>query len=115
MNETFQQFFQSGPLHGLVALVLCFLLYVVAGLLPLLGAVYLIYFLLTLRMRRNERARIRLALLAHGLTYGHPLAAPTHADAASREQSLSVRFPLLTARREYESPLHHAIDSLRGL
>ncbi len=53
MNDSFQQFFHSGALGAIAALAICFLFYVVAGLLPLLGAVYLIYFLLTLPMRRN--------------------------------------------------------------
>src|SRR2546423_5875159 len=112
MSETFQQFFQSGPLQGLVALALCFLLYVAAGLLPLLGAVYLIYFLLTLPMRRNERARIFLDLLELGLNKGRTPEAAILGPAASRDRSLSVRFHLLAAHLEKGARLRDALDQV---
>jgi type II secretory pathway component PulF len=76
---------------------LLFGLYIVTGLLPLLGIVYLIYFFLTLPMRRAERARIFLDLLELGIKSGHT---PEHAiiDAAtSCDRSLGVRFHLLAA------------------
>src|SRR2546423_11717970 len=115
MSETFQQFFQSGPLQGLVALALCFLLYVAAGLLPLLGAVYLIYFLLTLPMRRNERARVFLDLLELGLKNGHTPEAAILGAAASRDRSLGVRFHLLAAHLEKGLPLHAALERVPRL
>ncbi|MEY2428806.1 MAG: Type secretion system protein [Verrucomicrobiota bacterium] len=115
MNESFQQFFQSGPLEGLVALVICFLLYVVAGLLPLLGVVYVIYFLLTLPMRRNERARIFLDLLELGLRNGHTPEAAILGPSQSHDHSLSVRFHLLAAHLEKGFSLHDALEQVPRL
>src|SRR4030081_862739 len=115
MNDSFQQFFHSGPLGGIVALALCFLLYVLAGLLPLLGAVYLIYFLLTLPMRRNERARIFLDLLELGLRNGRSPEAAITAVAASRDRSLGVRFHLLAAHLEKGLGLHDALERVPRL
>ena len=46
---------------GFAAFVLAVLIYAVAGLVPVCAAVYLIYFLLSLPMRRNERTRQRCA------------------------------------------------------
>jgi type II secretory pathway component PulF len=115
MNETFQQFFQSGPLQGLLTLVLCFLLYVVAGLLPLLGIVYVIYFLLTLPMRRNERARLFLDLLELGLRNGRTPEAAILGPAACRDRSLSVRFHLMAAHLEKGLSLHDAIERVPRL
>ena len=115
MNESFQQFFQSGPLQGIATLALCFLLYVVAGLLPLFGAVYLIYFLLTLPMRRNERARVFLDLLELGLKNGRTPEAAILGVSASRDRSLGVRFHLLAAHLETGMRLHDALEQVPRL
>lgn len=64
------------------------------------GVIYLLYFLMTLPMRRNERARLFLDLLELGLKEG---VAPEKAivDAASsRDRVLGVRFQLLAAYLE---------------
>src|SRR2546430_6335534 len=112
MNDIFQQFFHSGPLEAIAALAICFLLYVVAGLLPLFGAVYLIYFLLTLPMRRNERARIFLDLLELGLRNGRSPEASIIGAAASHDRSLGVRFHLLAAHLERGMRLHDALEQV---
>src|SRR5258706_1578205 len=115
MNDSFQQFFHSGPLEGLLALALCFLLYVVAGLLPLFGAVYLIYFLLTLPMRRNERARIFLHLWELGLRNGRSPEAAIAGAGASHDRSLGVRFHLLAAHLEKGLRLRDALEQVPRL
>lgn len=65
---------------GTVALV--FLLYVVVVLTPLCGLLYVVYFLLTLPLRRKERARIFIDLLESGM-----------AEGLSPEQALAISAP----------------------
>lgn len=66
--------------------------------LPLIcGALYAIYFLLTLPMRRSERARLFLDVVELGLKAGHAPEATVQSAAASRDVSLGVRFHLLAA------------------
>src|SRR5881296_2088302 len=91
---------QSDPFQGIAGAVVFFLLYWVAGFLPACGVVYLIYFLLTLPMRRNERARFFLDLLERGLKEGRTLEATVAQAAASRDRALGVRFHLLAAYLE---------------
>ncbi len=100
MNDSFAQLFQSDPLRAIGLACLTLIVYLCAGVLPICGASYVIYFLLTLPLRRNERARMFLDLLELGLREGHtPEAAVTRA-AASRDRSLGVRFHLLAAHIE---------------
>src|SRR5689334_21885299 len=97
MVELLRQLLEPNPVRGLFEVLLGFLLYTLLGLLPVIGSVYLIYFLVTLPMRRAERARIFLDLLELGLLEGRsPEAALTDA-AASRDHSLGARFHLLAA------------------
>jgi general secretion pathway protein F len=49
---------------------LIFVLYVLFGVLPACGVLYVVYYLLTLPLRRNERARLFLDLLESGLKEG---------------------------------------------
>src|SRR2546426_10043749 len=88
---------QSDPFQGIAGAVVFFLLYWVAGFLPACGAIYLIYFLLTLPMRRNERARFFLDLLELGLKEGRAPETAIIEAAASRDRSLGARFHLLAA------------------
>lgn len=53
----------SNPLQAIAVLALTLVIYVVLGLLPVCGVIYVLYFLLTLPLRRNERARLFLDLL----------------------------------------------------
>jgi type II secretory pathway component PulF len=110
MSEFFHQLFQPDPLQGFFSVLLGFAAYVLLGLLPVLGALYLIYFLLTLPLRRNERTRQFLDLLELGLQAGRtPEAAITDA-AASRDRSLGVRFQLLAAYLEQGMRLDQALS-----
>jgi type II secretory pathway component PulF len=71
MSEIFEQLTQPGPFEPFSTIALCFLIYVALGLLPAIGVTYLVYFLLTLPLRRNERGRLFIDLLAVGLQGGH--------------------------------------------
>jgi len=110
-----QQMFQSDPLAALGALLLGFVAFVALGLLPLLVLLYLIHFLLTLPLRRNERARFFLDLLALGLKEGHsPEAAITDA-ASSRDPALGYRFQSLAARLQEGLRLSQALERVPRL
>ena len=91
MNDSFQQVFQSDPLTGIATLALGFVIYLFLGLAPVCGVTYLIYFLLTLPLRRNERARLFLDLLELGLNEGRRPEAAIVGAAASRARSLGAR------------------------
>src|SRR5260370_11609071 len=95
MTDTFQQLLQFAPFPTLAELVLRFVIFILADLLPSFGAIYLIYFLLTLPMRRNERARLFLDLVQLGLKEGRTPEGAIVEAASSRDRSLGVRFHLL--------------------
>ncbi len=115
MNDMFQHLFHAGPLQSIAALALCFLIYLVAGVLPVSSALYLIYFLLTLPMRRNEPARIFLDLLELGLRNVRTPEAAIAGVAASRDRSLGARFHLLAAHLETGMRLHDALEKVPRL
>ena len=109
MNDVLHQLLEPDPMRGVLELIAGFVLYVLLGLLPAFGSVYLIYFLVTLPMRRAERGRLFLDLLALGLKEGRaPEAALVHA-AASRDRSLGARFHLLAAYLEQGLRLNEAL------
>src|ERR1043165_6219913 len=115
MNDSFGQLFESIPSQdaaGPAVLMFHFLLYVVIGLLPICGVLYLTYFLLTLPMRRNERARLFLDLLELGLKQGRTPEAAIGSAAASRDQSLGARFHLVAAHLETGMRLSQALDQV---
>ena len=75
----------SGLFPGAGEFVLLTILYLAIGFLPVCGISYFIYFLLTLPMRRNERARLFLDLLELGLKDGRTPEAAIVDAAASRD------------------------------
>jgi type II secretory pathway component PulF len=85
------------------------------GLLPTLGALSVIYFLLTLPLRRNERARLFLDLLQLGLDSGRTPEAAIVEAASTRDNSLGARFHRLAASLEKGTPLHQALDHVPNL
>src|SRR6266404_2910566 len=116
MSEFLRELFQPDPLQqGLVSLLLGFALYVLLGLLPVLGALYVIYFLLTLPLRRNERTRLFLDLLELGLQVGRTPEGAIADAAASRDRSLGARFHLLAAHLEQGMRLHQALEQVPRL
>src|SRR2546430_8328504 len=62
------------------------------GILPICALLYLVYFLLTLPMRRKERARLFLDLLEMGVNEGRSPEAAIEAAAATRDRSLGGGF-----------------------
>jgi type IV pilus assembly protein PilC len=115
MNDTFQQLSQSDPLTAIATLALVFVVYLLLGLLPMCGATYLIYFMLTLPMRRNERARMFLDLLELGLKEGRTPEAAIAGAASSRDRSLGARFHLLAAYLEQGLRLSQALEKVPRL
>src|SRR5438552_5048003 len=115
MTDTFQQLLQFAPFPTLAELVLRFVIFIVADLLPSFGAIYLIYFLLTLPMRRNERARLFLDLLELGLKEGRTPEAAVRDASASHDSSLGIRFHLLAACLETGASLSEALEEVPRL
>ena len=115
MSEFHRELFQPDPLQGVFSLLLGFGLYVLLGLLPVLGALYVIYFLLTLPLRRNERARLFLDLLELGLQAGRTPESAIIDAAASRDRSLGARFHLLAAHLDQGMRLHQALEQVPRL
>src|SRR5947209_17133098 len=99
--------------HGPSAGFVFFVVYIITGLLPFLGFIYLIYFFTTLPMRRNERARLFLNLLEHGLNLGRSPERAIVEASSSHDRSLSVRFHLLAAHLEQGLRLSQALDKVR--
>jgi type II secretory pathway component PulF len=96
-------------------LIVGFVIYVLLGLLPIFGVLYGIYFLITLPLRRNERARLLLDLLQLGLDSGRtPELAITEA-AASQDGSLGARLYSLAACLQKGVPLPQALDTVPRL
>ena len=115
MSDSFAQLFHSDPLQAIAALALAFVIYLLLGLLPVCGVIYVMYFLLTLPLRRNERARMLLDLLELGLQEGRTPEATVTSVAASRDRSLGVRFHLLAAHIEGGLRLSQALERVPRL
>jgi type II secretory pathway component PulF len=88
---------------------------VIAGLIPLYAFTYLVYFLVGLPLRRQERARFFLDLLETGLAHGQTLEATIVSISRSRDQSVGVRFHLLAAYLEGGWKLPAALEKVGGL
>src|SRR2546421_2139309 len=97
MNESFFNLLASDPFQALTAMALWIVLYVLFGLLPICGIVYGIYFLITLPLRRAERARLFLDLLELGLEAGITPEAAIIEAAGSADGVLGGRFQWLAA------------------
>jgi type IV pilus assembly protein PilC len=109
MSGSFWELFQSDPSRAIVTVLLVFVIYLLLGLLPVCGILYLIYFLLTLPMRRSERVRLFIDILTLGVKDGRtPEAAITEA-ASSHDYGLGVRFHLVAAYLEKGMRLSDAL------
>jgi type II secretory pathway component PulF len=115
MYDSFPQLSDSDPLRAAAAMAVGVLIYLLFGLAPTCGISYGIYFLLTLPMRRNERARLFLDVLELGLREGHTPEAAVTSAAASRDRSLGVRFHLLAAHLEQGLRLSQALEQVPRL
>jgi type II secretory pathway component PulF len=115
MMETLNRALHPDSSQGIGLLLLGFLLYVVVALLPTCGLLYLLYFLLTLPMRRTERARMFLDLLELGLKEGRSPEGAIAEASASRDTSLGARFHLLAAHIEQGMGLSQALEEVPRL
>ena len=86
----------------------------VFGLLPLAGFSYLLYFLLGLPLRRQERARFFLDLVELTLKEGRSVEQSIVSLSHSRDASVGVKFHLLAAYLENGLPLGAALERTRG-
>src|SRR4051812_30490994 len=89
--------------------------YIALGLLPLCAVLYAVYFLLSIPMRRKERARLFLDLLDLGLKDGRSPELAIQGAAASRDTSLGARFHLLAAYLEEGMSLTQALEEVPRL
>lgn len=105
----------SEAVQALLTVAVLAALYVAVWLPLICGALYAIYFLLTLPMRRNERARLFLDVLELGLKAGRAPEATVHSAAASRDASLGVRFHLLAAHVRSGLSLGAALERVPAL
>ena len=110
MDDSLLQLLHSDPLRAIGTMAVAVLIYLLVGLVPVCGISYGIYFLLTLPMRRNERARLFLDVLELGLREGRTPEAAVTSAAASRDRSLGVRFHLLAAHLEEGLRLSQALE-----
>lgn len=103
------------PFRTVGVIVLMLVLWVVVCL-PLVGGIlYLFYFLLTLPMRRNERARLFLDLLELGLKDGRTPEATVIEVSASRERAVGVRFHLLATHLQTGLRFSDALEKVPRL
>src|SRR5690348_6147551 len=110
MGEFLHQAFQPDPLQAAFNFLLGCAAYILLGLLPAIGALYVIYFLLTLPLRRNERVRLFLDLLELGLKAGRTPETAITEVAASQDRALGVRFHLLAAYLKEGMRLDQGLD-----
>jgi type IV pilus assembly protein PilC len=106
---------QTGSFEFLGSSLAGVALYLFAALLPSCGLLYLMYFLLTLPMRRKERARLFLDLLEMGMKEGRTPELAIENAASSRDRSLGVRFHLLAAHLEQGLSLTQALEKVPRL
>jgi type II secretory pathway component PulF len=95
MTDSIQNLFGGGPLQAMVAVLFLLVLYVAFALIPLGLVIYFVYSLLTLPMRRNEKARIFLDLLELGLKEGRAPERVIASAAATGDPSLGADFYLV--------------------
>jgi type II secretory pathway component PulF len=75
----------------------------------LVGVLSLVYFLLTLPMRRAERARLFLDLIESAIKQGRPVEETLISVSQSRDMSMGPRFHLVAAWLEQNLPLNEAL------
>ena len=106
--------FENDPLQTILIVVL-FVLSLLIALCTALVFLYGIYFLLTLPMRRNERARIFLDLLELGLKNGQSPEQAIVEASSCRDGSLGVRFHWLARELQAGVPLELGLVRVRRL
>jgi hypothetical protein len=88
--------------------------WVFLGLLPLAAIFGVIYYMLALPLKREERARFFIGLLEDGMRKGRTAEQTTLRIAASRDCSLGLRFHLVAAYLEGGRTLSSALEQVPG-
>jgi type II secretory pathway component PulF len=88
---------------------------IVAGLIPLYAFCYLLYFLVGLPLRRQERARLFLDLIQTGLEQGRSIEQTIVSISRTGDTSVGIRFHLLAAHLEAGWSLVPALEKVSGL
>jgi type II secretory pathway component PulF len=88
---------------------------VALGIVPTCAVLYSIYFLLTIPMRRKERARMFLDLLELGIRDGRSPELAIEGPSSSRDTALGARFHLLAAHLEQGMSLSQALEEVPRL
>ncbi|HEY5912748.1 MAG TPA: type II secretion system F family protein [Verrucomicrobiae bacterium] len=101
---------ENDPAGGIALLALAFLAYVLIGLLPAFGVLYVIFYFLTLPMRRNERVRVFLDLLEQGMKEGRTPEAAITEVIHSQDRSLGKRLNLVVAHLKQGFRLSQALE-----
>jgi len=108
--QPLSHYLSTNPL-GTLALLAALLLGLATIVLPIVcGILYGVYFLLTLPMRRNERARLFLDLLELGINDGQTPERAIINAARSRDRSLGARFQRLGRHLESGHKLSVALE-----
>lgn len=105
----------SGMTLTILRIVGSLLLYVIFFVLPLAGLAALLHVLLSVPLRRRERARFFLDLLETAVAGGRPVEHALAAMAESRDRSMGVRFHLLAAHLENGLRLSDALEKVPRL
>ena len=87
-----------------------FVLWVALSIIPMIGSLYGFYFLISLPLRRQERARFFVDLLQRGLRDGKTVEQVVIETASCRDGSLGTRFHLLSARLRKGESFKEALD-----
>src|SRR6478752_678335 len=87
----------------------------IAGLIPLYGFAYLLYVVISLPMRRPERARLFLDLVETGLIQGQSLERTVVSVSHTEDPSVGIRFHLLAAYIESGWNVPRALEKVPGL
>jgi type II secretory pathway component PulF len=87
----------------------------IAGLVPLYGLVYVLYLVISLPLRRQERARLFLDLIETGLTRGQSMEQTVVSVSHTEDDSVGIRFHLLAAYIESGWTVPRALEKVPGL
>lgn len=93
-------------------LMLFFGAYLLAGVVPACGVLYLLYVLLTLPLRRQERARLFLDVVESGLNRGNTPEQTVASVASTRDLAFGVRFYLVAEAVSQGGRLSEALDAV---
>jgi type II secretory pathway component PulF len=89
--------------------------WLIIGFIPLYALCYLIYFIVSLPLKRHERARFFLDLIQAGLEQGRNVEHTIVSISHSRDHSVGVHFHLLAAYLESGWALIPALEKVPGL